>query len=91
MFLSEKKRLVKMNKARKIIDLVGLVFAACLFIWSVTALQYTSFQDQRANEELNLFEMSIEELMDIEVASAPHEIEIIPKTSWVNDILRNRV
>jgi hypothetical protein len=80
-----------MNKARKTIDLVGLVFAACLFIWSVTAFQYISFQYNQVNKELDLFEMSIEELMDIEVASAPHEIEIIPKTSWVSYILRNSV
>ncbi|MHC4130926.1 MAG: hypothetical protein ACYSSP_00330 [Planctomycetota bacterium] len=80
-----------MNKIRKTIDLVGLVFAACLFIWSVTAFQYTSFKHQQINKELNFFEMSIEELMDIEVASAPLEIEIIPKTSWVYYVLRNSV
>ncbi|MHC4843741.1 MAG: hypothetical protein ACYTFM_09595 [Planctomycetota bacterium] len=80
-----------MKRARKKIDLVGLALAACLFIWVITAFQYISFQHQQVNKELNLFEMSIEELMDIEVASAPKEIEIIPKTSWVNNILRNRV
>jgi hypothetical protein len=62
-----------------------------LCVWAVTTSQYTPFQTEKVNAELNLFELSIEELLDIEVVSAPHEIEIIPKTSWANDILRNRV
>ena len=80
-----------MNKVRRTVDLIGLVFAACLFIWSVTAYQYNSFQPQQVSEELNLFEMSIEELMDIEVASVPQEIEVMPKTSWTSYVLRNSV
>ncbi|MHC4270953.1 MAG: hypothetical protein ACYST2_01415 [Planctomycetota bacterium] len=80
-----------MKSAKKTIDSVGLVLAVCLFIWSITAFQYISFKNQLVNKELDLFEMSIEELMDIEVASAPKEIEVIPKTSWISYVLKNSV
>jgi hypothetical protein len=80
-----------MNKKRKIINLVGLVFAACLFVWSVTTHEDILFHSQDINAEINLFEMSIEELMEIEVASAPQETETISKVFLAEYFLRNQV
>ncbi|MHC4757179.1 MAG: hypothetical protein ACYTE8_00820 [Planctomycetota bacterium] len=48
-------------------------------------------QEPAPDNQDELFNMSLEELMEIEVASAPHELEIVPRTSWVNGILRNKV
>ncbi|MHC4292929.1 MAG: hypothetical protein ACYSTX_01440 [Planctomycetota bacterium] len=80
-----------MKKIRKEIDLIAFIVVCCLCVWTVTTSQYTPFQHQKANAEFNLFELSIEELMEVEVASVPQEKETIPKTSWASDILRNRV
>ena len=80
-----------MKKARKTANWIALAFSAGLFIWSLISYDCDFRQNQKANNELNLFEMSIEELMKIEVASASKKKNNIPKTSWIIEPFMNRV
>jgi len=79
-----------MNKARTTIDWIALVFSSCVFLWSVTSFDVLN-NNHQVNREQNLFEMSIEELMEIEVASTSKEKNNIPKTSWIKEPFRHRV
>ncbi len=71
-----------MKEITKAINLVVLVCVTAFIAWAVTPRRNVCVEKKAKKEELKLFEMSIEQLMEVEVASNSKEKTKLSKPAF---------